>query len=94
MGNNKKENLKSVFGRWISVESKVKPKEGQNVLVIQNPKTTATREPLFATYNAKTKRFMKPDKYFKPKDKDGFIHLGWSEIIYWVKLPSVPKNLL
>jgi len=76
---------------WISVNDRL-PIEGQKVIVIQNPNTTATREPLFAIFDAKNQRFMPSDKYDNPIDEFGGRVLGWSDIIYWQPLPSPPKN--
>ena len=41
------------MSEWISVNNNLKPRVGQKVLVVQNPKTTATREALFAMYDGK-----------------------------------------
>ncbi len=77
---------------WIPI--KFAPEHGQKVLVVQNPETTATREPLFAIYNGNTKRYMPPEKFYEPTDKDGFTCKGWSDIIYWMPLPPIkyPTN--
>ena len=72
------------FGQWIPVESIIKPQKGEKVLVVQNPKTTATREPLFAIYDGED--FIPPTpmtfanfEYGKSK---------WSDIIKWMPLPK------
>ena len=74
-------------GNWVGVEDGL-PTDKQKVIVIQNPETTATREPLFAIYNADDKRFLDPAGSI-----DG-IHLStckWIDIIYWMPLPSKPS---
>lgn len=74
---------------WISVKNRKKPKHGQKVLVMQDPDLTATKEPLFAIYNSKTKRFMPPEKFEQPIHEHGLKCLGWVHIIYWMPLPPI-----
>lgn len=71
---------------WIPVEEG-SPKVGQEVLVTQNPNTTATRESLFAVYNGK--RFVPIDKI--EKENDSYVCTGWSDIIAWLPKPQ-PYN--
>lgn len=72
---------------WISVLDQEKPKVGERVLVVQNPDTTATREPLFAFYNGKD---------FIPATASSFEYVReskskWADIIFWMHLPSIRK---
>lgn len=74
--------------KWISVKSRKKPNHGQKVLAMQDPDTTATKEALFAIYNAETKRYLPPEKFKQPTDEN-FTCLGWSDILYWMPLPQI-----
>jgi hypothetical protein len=75
--------------KWISINNKL-PKKGQNVLCVQNPKTTATREPLFSTFDGKD--FMPYVPYYA---KPIVLHYGkWVDIIYWMPLPKIKKEWL
>ena len=69
--------------KFIDVKDEPKPKLGQKALVIQNPLTTATREPLFAIYNGEK---------FAPYAEDtisGFeIGRTWADITHWMPLPK------
>lgn len=73
--------------KWVKVTDEL-PKEGQRVIVVQNPETTATREALFAVY-----------ENFRFRDPAGTIdgiHMcvaNWVDIIYWMPLPETPKEL-
>lgn len=66
---------------WISVKDKL-PLKGQNVLCVQNPNTTATREALFAVFDGE--KFYHPLPYYV-KVKVG----NWVDIIYWMPLPEI-----
>jgi hypothetical protein len=75
--------------KFISVNDEPKPKLGQKALVIQNPLTTATKEPLFAIYNGEK---------FAPYVADiisGF-EMGrtWADITHWMPLPNLPTEYL
>lgn len=73
--------------KWNSV--KKKPTKGQFVIVIQDPRRTATRHTLFAEFDGK--------KYLSPGATIDGIHLSvahWSDIIRWAPMPPVPKHLL
>jgi hypothetical protein len=69
---------------WISVKELL-PNKGQNVLCVQNPMTTATREPLFSTFDGKD--FMPYVPYFaRPTD----LRIGkWVDIVCWMPLPKI-----
>lgn len=72
---------KVFVAEWISVEERL-PELNQKVLVIQNPKTTATREPLYSVFNG--------EKFESIGFSHDGIHLGkatWADIIYWMPLP-------
>jgi len=74
-------------GKWISVNEKL-PKKDQNVLCVQNPKTTATREPLFSTFDGKD--FMPYVPWFANATD---LRMGkWVDIIYWMPLPKIPME--
>jgi len=71
---------------WISVNDR-KPQIGQKILVVQNPKTTATKEALFAEWDGND---------FKPPTptmlNGASIDSRWVDIIYWMPLPKPPKS--
>jgi hypothetical protein len=74
---------------WISVSDHKKPKKGQNVLVVQDPTTTATREALFAIYDG---------EYFIPPTPTIFAdytagYSVWSDITHWMPLPEIPFKI-
>ena len=69
---------------WISVKDKL-PLKGQNVLCVQNPNTTATREALFAVFDGE--KFYHPLPYYV-KAKVG----NWVDIIYWMPLPKIKSE--
>ena len=73
------------FGQWILIEDETKPNKGQRVLVIQNPETTATREPLFAIYDGEN--FIPP----RPQIFADFTYGNskWTDIIKWMPLPKL-----
>ena len=74
---------------WTRVEDGL-PEDGQRVVVIQNPKTTATRKSLYAEYDAERKKFRNVGY-----SHDG-IHLGlayWSDIILWMPLPEYDESM-
>jgi hypothetical protein len=76
--------------KWIDVRKEL-PEEGQRVFCIQNPNTTATREPLIGVY--KDKRFHVPylDEFHKFQP---ITNSRWSDIIFWMPLlPKTPKQL-
>lgn len=73
------------INKWISVNDRL-PEKDERVIVIQNPKTTATRKPLFAIFNG--------EKFEAPGNTHDGIHLSigyWVDIIYWQPLPEPPK---
>ena len=75
--------------KFIDVKDEPKPKLGQKALVIQNPLTTATKEPLFAIYNG--------EKFapYKEGTISGFeIGRTWADITHWMPLPNLPDELL
>jgi hypothetical protein len=72
---------------WVPVEDKKRPSEGEKVLVIQNPKTTATRTPLFAIYSRG--EFIPPEYYQRNSSTT-----RWSDILYWTALPQIPNILI
>lgn len=73
--------------KWIPV-GKEFPRKGQNVLVIQNPNTTATREPLFAIYDGKD--FIPPQPTIFADYEIG--KSKWVDIIFWMPLPEFDSN--
>ena len=76
--------------KFIDVKDEPKPKLRQKALVIQNPLTTATREPLFAIYNGKN--FVPPaPTYFATFEIGQTI---WTDITHWMPLPNLPDELL
>jgi hypothetical protein len=70
--------------QWVAVEDRL-PVKNQKVLVIQNPKTTATREALFSEFDGKN--FLPP--LASPFNKSD-IRGKWVDIIYWQPLPEPP----
>jgi len=71
---------------WIDVNHESKPKDGEWVIVRQDPETTATRHALPAKYDENTKKFAAPNSTL-----DG-IHLiigYWSDVTHWMPLPSI-----
>jgi len=74
---------------WISVKDQL-PEIDQDCLVIQDPKLTATREPLFSTFEERH-----GEGKFRSYEKSGeFNHIGigyWTDIIYWRPIPEPPK---
>ena len=71
--------------KWIEIEKRL-PNKGQKVLVVQNPLTTATREPLTAIFNGKD---------FIPEQPTIFADFTfgqskWVDIILWMPLPKIP----
>ena len=73
--------------RWVKVEDGL-PNKGQKVLVIQNPATTATKEPLFAIYDGTN--FIPPEPTMFATFEYG--QSKWVDIISWMPLPSAPKG--
>lgn len=74
--------------KWISVEDRL-PKDGQNILVIQNPKTTSTKEPLFSKFEI----FEEKHAFRAISDKPHNRYTGfWVHITHWQPLPSPPKE--
>lgn len=76
------------MGNWISINEKLKPRVGQKVLVVQDPKTTATKEALFAIYDGKG--FMPPTPTYFADMEIG--KSNWADIIYWMPLPATPTK--
>ena len=70
---------------WIEVKDG-KPHTGQNVLCVQDPHKTATREALFATFNG--------EKFEPPKGNciRGEYSSTWCDITHWMPLPKTPKQ--
>lgn len=80
--------LRELEDDWISVDERL-PEAGQNVIIIQSPKTTATKDPLFARFDGSEFRPPDPSIYFA----NGEIGISkWSDIIYWMPLPQPPKT--
>ncbi len=71
---------------WIDVKDRL-PENGQRVIVVQNPKTTATRESLYAEFNG--------EKFVSVGFSHDGIHLGfatWTDIVLWQPLPTPPNE--
>jgi hypothetical protein len=71
--------------KWISVKDRL-PEIGQKVIVIQSPKTTATKHSLYAEFDG---------DFLNPSFSIDGIHLGvghWADIIFWMPLPELPKE--
>ncbi len=67
---------------WVRVEDRL-PELNQRVLVIQNPKKTATKEPLFSHFNGE--KFV---SYHSEREFGG----TWIEITHWMPLPTPPNT--
>jgi hypothetical protein len=82
--------MKTQTVTWINVDDEL-PKDGQQVLCVQDPETTGTKEPLVGIFNASTKRFLclQPTIYANLETGRG----AWVDIIYWMPLPKTPKQL-
>ena len=81
--------MKTQTVTWIDVNEEL-PKKGQKVLCVQNPDTTATKEPLLGIFDG-NKNFICPEPTIYANLESGRGH--WSEVIYWMPLPKTPKQL-
>lgn len=72
--------MKYLEQNWFNVED-AKPSNGQEVLVIQNPNTTATREPLFAIYEN--------GDFIPPEAIHAINPIVWSDITHWMPLSKI-----
>lgn len=82
--------MKTQTVTWIDVNEEL-PKNGQKVLCVQDPNTTATKEPLVAIYKESNHSFLCPEPSIYATLEIG---LGaWVNIIYWMPLPKIPKQL-
>lgn len=71
---------------WIKCSERL-PETGENVIVIQDPTTTATRKPLFAVFDGA--RFFPPVPTIFADFKYGTS--AWVDITHWQPLPEPPK---
>jgi len=82
--------MKTQTVTWINVKDEL-PKNEQKVLCVQDPKTTATKEPLLGIFNKRTGRFLCPEPTIYADLETG--RGAWVDIIYWMPLPKTPKQL-
>ena len=82
--------MKTQTVTWIDVNDEL-PKNGQKVLCIQDPKLTATKEPLVAIFKEANHKFLCPELTIYANLEIG--QGAWVDIIYWMPLPKTPKQL-
>lgn len=75
---------------WISVKERM-PEVGQDCMVTQDPKTTATRKPLFSTFEERhgVGSFR---SYHQSGQLNAFSIGYWADIIYWMPIPEPPTQ--